>query len=125
MMPDYYDDLIDSRNVSTAAGAKAERDRVQRIEEGRRSALLESAPFKHIEAQTVLASKMVEEQKRTIDELKQQTESLKTQIRMVEEAEEKARRKAKWATAGFWLTTAIAVAALIISILAWLLPRQQ
>ena len=123
MAKDYYSDLMDSMRINSSSSIQTEHDRVKRIEEGRRAALLESEPFKQIERQTALTSQMVEKQNVVIDELKKQTEGLQTQVRMLESSEKEAKRKSKWSTIGFWITTAIAVASLVIAILAWALPR--
>ena len=123
MLGDYYSDLMDPMRINSASSIQSEHDRVKRIEEGKHAALFESEPFKQIERQANLISQMVEKQNVVINELKKQTEGLRAQVRILEESEKEAKRKAKWATAGFWITTAIAFASLIVAILAWVLPR--
>ena len=123
MRNEYYNDLMDPMRISSAAGAQAEHDRIRRIEEGRLRAQLESPVFKELQRQTTLSAAQLQKQEKQIAELEKQNKRLSEQIDMFKESEAAAKRKAKWSIAGFWLTTVIAIASLIVAVLAWALPH--
>lgn len=120
---DYYNDLVDPTRVSSARSMQTERERVRRVEEGRLKAFLSSPPIVEISKQTQLGIEAIKRQEAQIAELKKQTLRLEEELHIAKVAEAESKKKTKWSIAGFWLTTMIAVASLVVAILAWALPH--
>ena len=120
---DYYDDLVDPMRISSTGSMQTERERVRRVEEGRLKAFLSSPPILEISKQTQLGIEAIKRQDSQIAELKKQTSRLEEELHIAKMAEAESKKKAKWSIAGFWLTTVIAAASLVVAILAWALPH--
>lgn len=99
---DYYDNLVDPTRINSARSIKREHDRVAAVEEGRMAAQVNSPLF---------------------GQLLQQNRYLSEEIELLKRSEEKSKREAHRAQIAFWVSTSLAIIAIVIALLAWLLPR--
>ncbi len=117
MENDYYKCLMDPMRINSASSIQAEYDRVRKTEEGRLKAQSQSPIYKELQEQTAINLALLRKQEKQIAELEEQNRRLLEQITMLKESEAKDKKRFKLSLIAFFITTSIAIASLVVSII--------
>ncbi len=119
---DYYADLMNPMRMNTASAGSDELKRIERIEKGRAQEnvkAFECSPvFTELKTQTQLAITTINQQEKQIKELQAQNAKLEAQLDLLKKSDKESSRQAKRSLIGFAISTAIALASLIVAVIA-------